>query len=139
MQPDEWERLKALSAYSSVYPQYRILDGNLLVYPVVRNTHTLAVEYKTEYLVIDSDGNPKKYFTADNDICQLNFTMLLLGLRYFWKAEKGMNFAKEQALYIASIRSLGSQSGQRAQINMAAEAVEVKPGVYIPDSNWPVG
>ena len=137
--PNEWERLKALAAYSSVYPSYRIIDGELHLYPVVVNTHTLAVEYKANYGVKDVSNTPKQYFTVDTDTCIVNDTILLLGLRYFWKKEKGMNYAVEADLYARSLRSLGSQAGQMTQIDMGAEVNSVKPGIYIPDSNWPVG
>jgi len=137
--PEEWERLKALSAYSSVYPSYRFIGTDLHLYPVVLNTHTLAVEYKSEYCVLDATNTAKKYFTVDTDTPTINSTIILLGLRYLWKKEKGMDYLPAQDMYIKAVRSLGSQDGQKTQIDMGAEANRVKPGIYIPDSNWPVG
>lgn len=134
--PNEWQSLKALSANGSVYPNYRFIGNNLHIYPIVAATQTLAVEYKTDYCVVTAAGVTKKYFTVDTDLPLLNSTVMLLGLRYKWKKEKGMEFAQEQDLFVKAVRAIGSQDGQRTQIDMSAEDISRKPGVYIPDSNW---
>lgn len=136
--PDQWQSLKALSATGSAYPSYRFIGNNLHLYPVVAATQTLAVEYKTDYCVTNEAGVTKKYFTVDTDTPLLSATIMLVGLRYKWKKEKGMTYTPEQDLFIKAIRAIGSQDGQRVQIDMSAEGIQVKPGVYIPDSNWPV-
>lgn len=136
--PEEWQRFKSLSAYGSAHSSYRFIGNNLHLYPIVASTHTLAVEYKTEACVTSATGVLKKYFTADTDTFNLNDSILLLGLNYIWKQEKGMEYLPAQDMYIKAIRSLGSQDGQRTQIDMGSEANSIKPGVYIPDSNWPI-
>lgn len=136
--PEEWQKLKALAAYNSAYPSYRIIGNSLHLYPIVSATHTLAVEYKSEACVTAANGTLKKYFTVDTDTFNLNDSILLLGLEYLWRQKKGMEYEPIQDLYVKSIRSLGSQDGQRTEIDMGAEHNIVKPGIYIPESNWPV-
>lgn len=136
--PDQWQSLKALSSTGSAYPSYRFIGTNLHIYPAVAVTQTLAVEYKTNYCVVNVAGTAKQYFTVDTDTPLLSTTIMLLGLRYKWKKEKGMNYLPEQDLFIKAIRAIGSQDGQKVQIDMSSEGIQIKPGVYIPDSNWPV-
>lgn len=136
--PEEWQKLKSLAAYNSAYPSYRFIGNNLHLYPIVDVTHTLAVEYKTEACVTSASGTLKKYFTVDTDTFNLNDSILILGLEYLWRQKKGMEYEPAQDMYIKAIRSLGSQDGQRTQMDMGAEMTQLKPGIYIPDSNWPL-
>ena len=50
----------------------------------------ISLEYVSKYTVLDSDGNPKEYFTADSDTFKLDDDTLIKGIQGYWAEAKMM-------------------------------------------------
>lgn len=135
--PDEWQQLKARE-FTSAYSNYRIMENILKIFPVIANTHTLAFEYKSNYAVTTVAGVAAKYFKNDDDTCVLDDTLMIAGLTFFWKKEKGLSHEFERVAYNNIANSLAGQDGKKQEISMDDNDISIKPGIFVPDSNWPL-
>lgn len=134
---EDWQRIKA-TAFTAVYSNYRIMEGMLKVYPVIENTHTLAFEYKSDYAVESATAIASKYFNNDTDTCVLDDTLLIAGLTYFWKKEKGLAHEFERVAYENITKTALGQDGKKQRVDMGESDNAIKPGIFIPDGNWPL-
>jgi len=135
--PHEWQLYKAV-VFTSAYAAYRIQEGALKIYPVPTAGHSMAFEYKCKYLVTSSASALKEHFTADDDTFNLDSSLMLLGLRYLWKREKGLSYDEEKADFVRAVKTIGRQDGKAGIIKMHDQMNWPRPGVYIQDSNWPL-
>ena len=55
----------------------------------------ISMEYMTKYVVRDSDGNPKEYFSADSDTIILNDNTMIKGIQGYWAEAKMMPQAQK--------------------------------------------
>lgn len=134
----EWQAIKALPMSGPFY-QYRLRGDRLLFIPDMVAGHTMAFEYMSEACVIDSTGPTpvyKKYFTKDTDTFALNDTLLLKGLRWRWKSEKGLPYAEEFRAYEAAVAEAAGADGTKTALSMSEPYPAVRPGIFVPAGNW---
>lgn len=130
----QWQALKASN--STVNRYFRLLRGHLHIISPPTAGDILAFEYYDNRAVLDQNGVPKNYFTADTDSCPLNDKFLLAGLRWRWKKEKGLPYAEEFADYERLVSDMGARNRNSKAINSGGCQSEPRPGIMIPDSNW---
>lgn len=138
--PQQWQAIKALPM-SGPYYQYRIQQGRLKVTPAMPAGHTMAFEYASEGAVQDnSTATPtvKAFFTRDDDTFLLDKSLLLLGLRWRWKEEKGLPYMESFRLYEAALAEAMGADGTKASLTMSESAGMIQPGIFIPAGNWSV-
>lgn len=137
--PQGWQQRKANGIYASAYASFRIMDGHLHITPAMEAGHSCYFEYKTDRLVSNAAGTAfTAAFEADTDVCRLTGgdTLLLLGLRWKWKSEKGLAYGEEFAAYEAKIGALSLANAGRKTIHLD-QPPEQPPGtLVIPLSNW---
>lgn len=132
----DWQAAQAVT-YSSAYSNFRIIQNRLDFYPQIAAGHIIAFEYKSNALVYDTEDEVfKQYFTKDTDIFSLNEVMLISGLRWLWKKEKGLPYAEEFKTYERNVASFGSTDGTPRKVNMSGSCDIFTPGILIPDSDW---
>jgi len=132
----DWQAAQAVT-YSSAYTGFRIVDNRLDFYPQIGIDHMIAFEYKSDALVFDSDTTQyKNYFTKDTDTFALNPVLILSGLRYLWKKEKGLPYVEEFKTYERNIAVLASNESRPGGVNMSGGCSTYPPGILIPDSDW---
>lgn len=130
----DWQVEKA-GIYSISLTQFRIQNGNLYLLPVPAEGSTIAFEYQSRYSVIDNSTTLKQYFTADNDTCKYPDALLIAGLRWVWRREKGLRFGEYFRSYEVMVANLGGRDTPARSIDMSSCA-ETGPGVAIPEGNW---
>jgi hypothetical protein len=138
--PQQWQMLKALPMSGPFY-QYRIQQDRLLIIPDMPSGHTMAFEYASEGAVQDvSTVTPtvKAFFTRDDDVFLLNKSLLLLGLRWRWKEEKGLPYLESFRLYEAAVAEASGADGTKQPISMNEGSGMIQPGVFVPAGNWSV-
>lgn len=74
-----------------------ILGNEFRFYPLPVGTATFP--YISKEIVRSNDGTMKREFTADDDSFVLSERLLTLGLVWRWKAQKGLDYGEDQALY----------------------------------------
>lgn len=112
--PKDWQGLKALGV-TGPYSEYRIRGGHLLMLPAPSAGDTGAFEYLTRNWATDSGATVQKsLLTVDEDIFLLPEQLLMLGLRWRWKKEKGLGYAEEFKSYEAAVVDAMAKDGTKA-------------------------
>lgn len=141
--PEYWQAVKALP-FSGPYYQYRIQQGRLLILPDMPAGHTMAFEYQSNWAVRDptlvdpAPGAYKIWFTKDTDICLMPDPLILAGLRWAWKKEKGMRFDADFSKYENMVAEYQGHDGTKPNLNMNGPCDTIQPGIWIPSGNWPL-
>jgi hypothetical protein len=97
MSPQEWARQKALFALVP-YNQYRVVGGNICFIPNPTAGDTCTFQYQGKNWATDG-SNTFDRFTADTQTGLLDEDLLALGVKWRWKAEKGLDYAEDFATY----------------------------------------
>jgi len=134
--PQEWQAIKALPMSGPFY-QYRFRQGHLLITPDMPVGHTMAFEYASEAAILAADGTTyKTAFSADDDTLVLNKTLLLLGLRWRWKEEKGLPYLESFRAYEAAVAEASGSDGTKQPLSMSETSPAIQPGIFVPAGNW---
>ncbi len=135
--PVEWQRWQTFNPAGPGYT-YRIRGGHLFLFPVPVAGHTIAFEYETENLILAADGvTRKKYFTADDDVFLLSESVLMAGLSWKWKCEKGIRYSEDYRFYDDMAQSASAKDGTKTTLALDNEAHPPSPGIMVPSGNWP--
>jgi hypothetical protein len=140
IKPSEWQYLKSLPNTGPYY-KYRLWQNQLYLNPVMEAGHECAFEYYSDNLVADpvTLATPyKRYFTLDTDTFQLDDSLLLLGLRWMWKKEKGLAYSEEFRLYESILATQMGRDGSLERLSMASQNYQPQPGIFVPAGNWMV-
>lgn len=135
----DWQALKAVVVNGPQY-QFRILDDHLLVNPTPPAGSTWAFEYQSLYWILGSDGTThQQYFADDDDTMLIPEALCLIGLRAWWKKEKGLDYAEDMRMYEAQAKDAANRDGGKPVLHMDDTPWNgPKPGVWVPSGSWPV-
>ncbi len=130
--------MKALTITGPRY-QYRIRGAHLLVNPTPTAGYTWAFEYISTNWILGSDGTTyKQYATQDDDTILLPEDLVLLGLRWRWKKEKGLDYAEDFESYEMQVKmELGRDGGKRT-LRMDGGEQDARPGFGVQSMSWPL-
>ena len=132
----EWQGLKAVVMTGPRY-QFRIRGGNLMVNPVPVAGHDWAFEYISKNWILGIDGTTyKSIFTLDTDTFLLPDTLLLMGLRWRWMREKGLDYSELFATYEAQIKDAIGRDAGKPVLHMDDTHRIASPGTFIPSGSW---
>lgn len=137
--PETWQAQKAGMATVSAL-SYRIKGGHLFLTPAPAAGQTIAFEYKGDYAVVDNTTTPisgKAYFTRDSDTCLYPDKLLIQGLRWVWKREKGLRYAEEFRKFEAAVANFAGSDGGHAPVNLADGSLP-STGLSVNDRSWPL-
>lgn len=135
--PQNWQALKATSGVSPRYT-FRIRGGRLLVMPAPPAGLDWRFEYQSSYWIVNGTTY-RQYFEHDDDEILLPDEVVLLGLRWRWKKEKGLEYAEDMRTYEAQLKdALGRDGGRRALSMDCAPESSPRPGIFVPQGNWPL-
>lgn len=139
MDGSEWQVLKAVTTTGPRY-QFRIRGGLLLVNPTPAAGHTWAFEYVSKNWILGADGTTyKQYFTLDTDTILLPEELVMMGLRWRWKKEKGLDYAEDYNTYEMQVTDALGRDGGKKRIRMDDYSQHgPRPGVFIPQGSWNV-
>jgi len=135
--PQEWELAKA-TPMTGPYLEYRIQEGSLLLHGVPEAGHTMAFEYASDWSVKPVTGAYKPFFTLDTDISTFPTAVLMAGLNWKWRLEKGLKYAEQFRTYETQVADFNGHDGSKPTISMNGEPDGYKPGIFIPAGNWPL-
>jgi hypothetical protein len=132
----EWQTRKGLTTTGPRYV-YRIRGGKLLVNPTPTAGYSWAFEYMSQHWILGVDGTTyKSYFTLDTDTILLPETLILMGLRWRWKKEKGREYAEDFATYEMQVKDALGRDGGKPVLSMSDDMRSRQPGVFVPDRSW---
>lgn len=131
----DWQAEKGFAVTG---PRYHVrLRGNeLLANPVPVAGNTWAFEYVSKNWIVQEDGTTYlQYFAADTDTALLPEDILLMGLRWRWKKEKGFDYAEDFRTYEMMLRDALSRNGLRRTLNMSKTPMPMR-GIIVNQGNW---
>jgi hypothetical protein len=138
LSPRVWQAQKALQV-SGAFLRYRITDGMLRFFPSPPADHSCVFEYYSTFSVLSPTGAPQAVFLSDLDTCLFPDPLLLAGLRWKWKSEKGLDYAEDFRRYEELRMSALASDGTKPVLSMDDEAqIPYGPGIYISPGSWPL-
>jgi hypothetical protein len=132
----DWQAEKG---FASTSPRYaaRIREGNLIVTPTPVAGNTWAFEYISEHWIENAAGTVTyQYFNADTDEILLPEPIILMGLRWRWKKEKGFDYAEDFMSYEKLVHDAIGRQGIKKTLRMDHPERESVPGVVVPQGSW---
>lgn len=131
-----WQAMKAVANTGPRY-RYRLRGGKLLVTPTPTAGHTWAFEYVSKNWILGADGTTyKQYFTLDTDTVLLPEDLLIAGLRWRWKKEKGFDYAEDFRTYEHQVKDALGADGGKETLCMDGGSRGPRPGIFVPDGSW---
>lgn len=134
-----WQAMKALVTQGPRY-RFRIREGELLVNPAPTAGDSWYFEYVSTNWISDAAGATfKQRFTVDTDLILLPPNLVLQGLRWRWKKEKGFDYAEDFRTYEMQVKdAMGRDGGKPVLYQDTVGWNGPRPGVWVPDGNWNV-
>lgn len=131
LSPQVRQAIKASAGVGPLY-QYYIQHKRLFFSPATTAGQTCAFEYISDQYAVAVDGTTfKSGFTVDTDSAVFDEKLLIAGLRWKWKAEKGFDYTEEFRRYENLVSNYGARDGSAATLSMNAED-NARPGIFIP-------
>lgn len=84
----------------------------------------IRFDYISKYPAKDSGGNALERFTADSDTFDLDDDLLIMGIKWRWKKEKGMDFQADYNEYNSYLNNLRGTDTSARTLNFG----ERRPG-----------
>lgn len=132
----QWQALKAVVMTGPRY-QYRIRGNELLVNPVPVAGHDWAFEYISKNWIISADSlTYRSLFLLDTDTFLLPDDLLLMGLRWRWMREKGLDYSELFATYENLVKDAIGRDGGKQTLYMDDTRMLATPGTFIPSGSW---
>lgn len=134
----EWQAMKALVSTGPRY-RFRIRGGKLLVNPAPPASDAWFFEYVSQNWILSADLTTyKQYFTLDTDTLLLPETLVLMGLRWRWKKEKGFDYAEDMRTYEMQVKDALGRDGGKPSIFMDDCDRGPRPGIFVPAGSWSI-
>lgn len=130
---DDWQALKGTVSAAPPY-RYRFRDGELLV----TTTPSAGLSWYWEYISaawIKNGSNYVKYFVADTDTMLLPEELIIMGVRWRWKKEKGLDYAEDFATYETQVKQILANEQPRKHLYMNPDNSNM-PGIYVAAGSW---
>jgi hypothetical protein len=138
MSAQEWQALKAVVNTGPHY-QFRIRGGKLLSNPAPPAGHTWAFEYVSKNWILQVDGTTYlQFFAADTDTILFPDYILLQGLRWVWKREKGFDYSEDFRSYELMLKDALGRDGGKPVLDMSGGGRSIKPGIWVSPGSWAV-
>jgi hypothetical protein len=133
----QWQGQKAVANTGPNY-QIRIRGGQLLSTPAPPAGNTWAWEYVSLNWVLRNTGAYSSTFYNDNDTMLLPEPLLLAGLRWRWKKEKGFDYAEDFETYERLVSKAAGHDGLPRTLSQGGGEARPRPGVVVPQGSWPL-
>lgn len=129
----EWQQLKAINVTGPRY-QYRIRGNHLLVNPVPPAGESWYYEVITQSWI---EGGGRRFFADTNGIA-LPDDLVIQGLRWRWKKEKGFDYAEDFRTYEMQVKDAMGRDGGKRVLYMDGGARQPMPGIWVSPGSWNV-
>lgn len=134
----QWQSQKALSL-SGPFPQYRIRENTLRMYPVPTANQNCYFEYVSSCWIQATGGGAFRVNAgADTDVILLNEDCFMAGLEWRWLRKKGLSYSEEFASYEALVKYELGNDGTKRTLLMDGGDNRVRPGIVVPIGSFPL-
>jgi hypothetical protein len=117
-------------------PIWRLFGDNIEIWPALDSGEVVRYEYRTARWILDNDGvTTKARWTADTDNTLVPERLLVLGLVWRWKQNKGLEYSEAFRSYQFERARAAGRDGGMGIIRMAetgrSDVLRMgKPAIY---------
>jgi len=133
----QYQLIKARPAASSIFLSYRERGDSFLISPTPSAGDTIAYEYISKYWVKSNANVPKAAFTADEDMTYLDDELMILGLKWRYRAAKGLDYGEDMVSFERAVEAALGADGGKGDLNIGGDRVFPEALANIPDGSWP--
>jgi hypothetical protein len=133
--PQNWEQQKAF-AINGPWSGYRIIGGDLAMYPIPTAGQDCYFEYISKNWVTTSVGATDDEWTNDADTGKLDENLLVLDTIWRWKQQRGLDYAEDFAKSERLYQDLANRDGGKDWLNLSNTRYDIFPGVIVPAGSW---
>lgn len=134
----EWQRLKTFSAAGST-DNFKIMGGNLHMFPVPTAGHTLSAMVATSLGLTDTTGaTAKERFTVDSDIPLFPSNVFKAELEWRWLKRKDEAWAAAYERARGLVATLINKDNHLPRVYLDSPEATARPGIVIPPGSWSV-
>jgi hypothetical protein len=135
----DWQFFKAINVTGPRY-SFRLIQNTFQSIPAPPVDHIWAFEYVSKNWLVQADGvTYLDYAEDDTDETLLPGELLLLGLRWRWKKEKGLEYAEDFNTYERQVVNYLGRHKPMPTLRMDDRTNSgPKPGIWVPYGSWDV-
>jgi len=134
--PQGWEQQKAF-AINGPWSSYRIIGGNIAMYPIPVAGQDCYFEYISKNWVnVTLVATTSPTWTADDDTPKLDSNLLILDTIWRYKAQKGLEYAEDFNKAETLKIDLMARDGGKDVLNLTNTRYDIFPGVVVPAGSW---
>ena len=138
--PQEWQVLKSGLSPTGPRRRFRIMGGQFCLDPVPYDNNLLVYEYYSANWCWTGGvtTSPSNVFTSDTDTYMLPDDLMILGLKWRFKAAKGLDYTQEYATYTAQMqREIGRDTSARTvRLDIQTPDVQLLSNNMSPDTGF---
>jgi hypothetical protein len=112
---EEWQSTKS-SLVTYVNPAFRIRENAILITPQPPAGETVAYEYISKTWCESATGTAQDAWLADADVARLDERLMILGLVWRFKQQKGMAYGDDMAFYERRVTDAMLRDGVKERI-----------------------
>ena len=132
--PQVWQALQAQPAFASIYLMWRIRQSAFYIYPVPPAGQTIAGEYISTQWAKTAGGSGLTEWTNDTDTSYLDEQLMALGIRWRFKAAKGLSYTEDFQTYERNKSQMMSRDKSNSAIAIAGMS-NYPWGVNLPEGS----
>lgn len=130
--PAVWEALRSSNLYASGIKRYfRVAAGQFEIYPTPDAADTIAYQYYSNQPITS-----KTEFSDDTDVSLIYEDAITLGLKYYWRRAKGLDWAADERDYRRKIDIKQANDGGKPVLRFGGPALSPLSGGNIPDTGY---
>lgn len=93
-----WQQLQQ-GVSAGIAGWWRVIGNQLMIYPAPAADQALTFEYLSKNWCQSATGTPQSEFLADSDIARVPERLMILGIRWRWKAARGFAYGEDMETY----------------------------------------
>lgn len=138
--PQRWQAIKAMPQVGYIWPAFRQRDDEYLMTPTPPEAQTIAYEYSSKNWALSAADEPLPQFENDTDTTYLSEQLITYGIRWRWKAAKGLPYGEEMKTYETQKAQVQARDGGSTAITTAGSGNWGDGWLAnIPSGNFPGG
>jgi hypothetical protein len=135
LNPVDWQYLQA-STVTGPYQDFRVRLGKLYLFPAPPAGETIAFEYVSNLWCESAAEVGQARWAADDDTSVLPEELMLLGLVWRWKQQKGFDYSEDKYTYELEVIDAVARDGGARTLSMGDGSGAYRPRVGAPDGSW---
>lgn len=122
----EWQVLKSGISPTGPRRRFRIMGNYWYVDPMPTAAETIVYEYYSNAWTQDSTGELHSSWEADSDFFNLDDDAFILGIKWRWKAAKGLDYTQEKRDYDLHVERLMARNAAERDLPLNAQASGIR-------------